>query len=111
LFKALPWGAFLASNGLMLLVFLVYIAATLLCSTIARSQGAAAGLAFAALVMILVLGSLPRIGEYLPGRLFGWGQALLLGGGEPAWPAFWVSLGGIAAMLVAAWLVFRRQEI
>jgi ABC-2 type transport system permease protein len=112
LFDALSWGPFLALNGLMLIVFLVYIAVMLLCSTLVRTQGAAAGLSFAALVIVGGIGSLPSIGEYFPGRLFGWGQALILGGEvEAAWPAFWISLGLIAAALFAAWLVFRKQEL
>jgi ABC-2 type transport system permease protein len=112
LFGSVSWGPFLALNGLMLIVFLVYIAVTLLCSTLVRTQGAAAGLSFAALVLIGGVGSLPSIGEYFPGRLFGWGQALILGGEvDAAWPAFWISLGLIAAALFAAWLVFRKQEL
>ncbi len=110
LFKALPWMPFLEMNGLMLVVFLVYIALTLLCSTIARTQGAAAGLAFAALVLVAGIGSLPRIGEYFPGALFGWGGSMVLGGTATAWPALWISLGIIAAALLAAWAIFRRQE-
>jgi ABC-2 type transport system permease protein len=110
LFEALPWGPFLALNGLMLLAFMVYVAVTLLCSTIARTQGAAAGIAFVALIVMGGVGSLPRIDEYFPGRLFTWGGTLVLGGGEPAWPAFWISLGIIVLALGAAWLVFRRQE-
>ncbi len=111
LFKALPWGPFLALNGLMLLVFLVYVAITLLCSTLVRTQGAAAGLAFAALIIVAGVGSLPRIDEYFPGRLFTWGGTIVLGGGDPAWVAFWVSLGIITVALLIAWLVFRRQEL
>jgi ABC-2 type transport system permease protein len=111
LFEPLAWGPFLALNGLMLVVFLVYMALSLLASTIARTAGTAVGLAFLALVIIGGIGALPRIGEYFPGRLFEWGKALALGGGDPAWPAFWVSLGIIAAALLAAWLVFRRQEV
>jgi ABC-2 type transport system permease protein len=111
LFEAMPWGPFLALNGLMLLVFLVYVAVTLLCSTLVRTQGAAAGLAFAALVIIAGVGSLPRIDEYFPGRLFTWGGTIVLGGGNPAWAAFWVSLGIIAAAITIAWLVFRVQEL
>jgi ABC-2 type transport system permease protein len=111
LFEPLAWGPFLALNGLMLVVFLVYIAVTLLCSTLARTQGAAAGLAFAGLVLVAGVGSLPRIGEYFPGRLFEWGMTLTIGGSDPAWSAFWVSLGIIAAALFAAWLIFRRQEV
>ena len=111
LFQALDWGPFLALNGLMLVVFLDYIAMTLLCSTLARSQAAAAGLAFCGLVLLGGLGALPRIGDYLPGRLFSWGTALLIGKADQAWPALWISLGLILAMLLATGIIFRRQEL
>ncbi len=111
LFEALPWGAYLALNGLMLVVFLVYIAVTLFCSTLARTQGAAAGLSFAGLVLIAGLGSVPRLNEYFPGQLFNWGMSLVLGGEISAWAAFGVSLGMIIVSVSAAWLVFRRQEL
>lgn len=111
LFQALDWIPFLALNGLMLVVFLDYIAMTLLCSTLARSQAAAAGLAFCGLVLLGGLGALPRIGDYLPGRLFSWGTALLIGKADPAWPALWISLGLILTLLLAAGILFRRQEL
>jgi ABC-2 type transport system permease protein len=111
LFEPLAWGPFLALNGLMLVVFLVYVALALLASTIARSNGMAAGLAFMALVLIGLIGGLPTIGDYFPGRLFSWGMTLLLGGKDSAWPALWISLGIIAVALLAAGLIFRRQEI
>lgn len=111
LFEALPWGPFLALNGLMLVAFLVYVAVTLFCSTLARTQGAAAGLAFAALVLVAGVGSLPRIGEVFPGQLFNWGGTLVVGVEASNWPAFWVSLGIICVSLAACWLVFRRQEV
>jgi ABC-2 type transport system permease protein len=110
LFEALPWGPFLALNGLMLVVFLVYVAVTVFCSTLARTQGAAGGLAFAALVLVAGVGSIPRLAEFFPGQLFTWGGTIVLGGEASAWPAFWVSIGLIAAALTAAWLVFRHQE-
>jgi ABC-2 type transport system permease protein len=110
LFGALEWGPWLALNALMLVVFLVYMAASLLCSTIARTQGAAAGLAFGALILIGGLGALPRIGDYLPGKLFGWGMGLVLGAGEPAWEALGVALLLIVIALGSAILIFRRQE-
>jgi ABC-2 type transport system permease protein len=111
LFQALDWIPFLALNGLMLVVFLDYIAMTLLCSTLARSQAAAAGLAFGGLVLLGGLGALPRIGDYLPGKLFSWGMALLIGKADPAWPALWISLGLVLALLLAAGIIFRRQEL
>ena len=111
LFEPLPWGPFLASNGLMLVAFLVYVALSLLGSAIARSQGIAVGLAFVALIVMSALGALPSIGNYFPARLFSWGATMLLGGHDTAWPAFGVSLGIIVAALLVACLVFRRQEI
>jgi ABC-2 type transport system permease protein len=111
LFSALPWGPFLALNGLMLVVFLVYMALALLASTIARTNGVAVGLAFVALILLAGIGALPAIGEYLPGRLFSWGATLMMGGSGTAWPAFWISLAIIASALLVACLIFRRQEI
>lgn len=111
LFEPLAWGPFLALNGLMLIVFLVYMALSLLGSTIARSNGIAVGLAFLSLVVIAGIGALPTIGDYFPGRLFSWGASLVLKGTDTAWPALWISLGIILAALLAACLVFRRQEV
>ena len=53
----------LALNGLMLVAFLAYMAMALLASTLARSNGIAAGLAFLALVLIGGLGAIPRLAE------------------------------------------------
>jgi ABC-2 type transport system permease protein len=111
LFQSLPLVPYLALNGLILLVFLVYVAVTLLCSTLVRTQGAAAGLAFAALIVIAGIGSLPRIGEYFPGRLFGWGASLALGTADSAWPAFGISLGIIVLALFIAAVYFQQEEI
>jgi ABC-2 type transport system permease protein len=111
LFKALPWGAFLALNGLMLVVFMVYVAMTLLCSTLVRSQAGAGGLAFGGLILLAGLGAFPRLVGFLPGQLFNWGVSLSLGAAKTAWPALWVSLGLITVCLVAAVLVFKRQEL
>ena len=111
LFDALPWGPFLAQNGLMLIVFLVYVAMTLFCSTLVRSQSGAGGLAFGGLILMAGLGAIPRLGEYLPGRLFEWGMGLTFGVQKTAWPALLLSLGLIFVFLLAAILVFRKQEL
>lgn len=111
LFEPLAWGPFLILNGLMMVVFLAYMALSLLASTIARTNGTAVGLAFVALILVGGIGSLPRIGEYFPGKLFEWGAAQMFGTADPAWAAFGVSLGIVVAALVAAMLIFRRQEL
>ncbi len=111
LFEALPWGPFLALNGFMLLIFSVFIAVSLLGSTIARTQGVAVGLAFVALILLSGPAALPKIGDYFPSKLFTWGAQLLLGGAKSAWPAFWISFGIIAVALAAAVMIFKRQEV
>ncbi len=98
-------------NGLMLVIYLVYMALALLGSTLARSQGVAVGLAFVSLIIISGIAAIPTIGDYLPGRLFAWGASLVMGGSISAWPALWISLGIVAAALITACLVFRRQEV
>ncbi len=111
LFQAIPWGAFLAANGLMMVAFMVYIGLSLFGSTIAKSQGMALGLAVVFLIVISIIGAIPTIGNYTPARLFTWAATLLLGQSSPAWWAFVISIGLILAALLAACMIFRRQEI
>ena len=100
-------------NLFLWLYTLVYVALTLLASTVVKSQAAAAGLGFGAMLIFAALGAIPRVGQYLPGQLVAWGTALLIGSPPSAqsWPALGVSLGLIAACLLAAWAVFERQEL
>lgn len=111
LFEPLHLLRWLALNGLFLLFVLVYLALTLLCSTATRSQVTAGGLAFGAVILLSLLGSIPRLGDWLPGRLLSWGGDLALGGSATAWGALGVSLGLIVAALIGAWAIFRRQEL
>jgi ABC-2 type transport system permease protein len=111
LFEALPAGAFILLNLLLFVYLGVYLSITLLASTVARSQTIAASLSFGALVVLLILGALPRVAEVLPGKLAEWGSSLVLGGDLVAWSALGVSLGIIALCLLAACLVFRKTEI
>lgn len=111
LFEALDLSSWLALNGLLLLFVLVYVALTLFCSTLTRSQVVGGGLAFGLLMVLSALGALPTVGDYLPGQLVSWAGWLMNGGGDPAWPALWTSLGLIVAALIGAWRVFERQEL
>jgi ABC-2 type transport system permease protein len=111
LFEPLDAGGWLALNGLMVVYLLVYIALTLFCSVVTRSQAAAGGLALGLLIVLGLIGAIPGLGEYLPGQLPAWGGGIALGQGGAYWPALVVSLGLIAAAMVGAWAVFERQEI
>ncbi len=110
LFGPLDLAAWAALNGLLLVFTLVYVAVTLLCSVLTRSQAAAGGIAFGVLVVLAILGAIPQIGQYLPGELVTWAGRLIVGGAS-AWPALAVSLGLIAAALAAAWWRFEGQEL
>ena len=111
LFGALDLPRWMALNGLVLLYMLVYVALTLFASTLTRSQTAAGGLAFGLLMLLALPGAVPRLGEYLPGQLVAWGGALMAGSAATYWPALCISAGLIVVPLVAAWLIFERQEL
>lgn len=115
LFKVPDAGGWLAMTLLLWLYMLVFIALTLLASTLVRSQAAAAGVGFGAMLILAALGAIPGLGQYLPGHLATWGAMLA---GIPAaaplaalGPALGISLGLIVLSLVAAWLLFERQEL
>jgi len=111
LFGALDLPRWLALNGLMLVWMLVYVALTLLCSVVTKSQAAAGGLALGLLFILGLIGSIPGVGEYLPGQLIAWGGGLMAGEAKAFWPALGVSGGIIVLALMGAKLIFERQEL
>jgi ABC-2 type transport system permease protein len=111
LFEALDLSSWLALNGLILLFLVVFVALTLFCSTLTGSQVLGGGLAFGLLMLSTVLGVLPTVGDYLPGRLVSWAGSLMDGGSSASWSAVWGSLGLILAALIGAWAIFERQEL
>ncbi len=107
-------AAFIPFVGLNLLVgvFLVFcLAVTLLFSSLFRSSLAAGGVAIAVLIGQAVLSALPTVGDYFPGKLLAWGNALLAGGGKDYWWALGVTGVGIIACLYGAQRVLQRKEI
>ena len=111
LFGALDVLRWLALNGLMLVFVLVYVALTLFCSVVTKSQTAAGGLAFCLLFILGLTGSIPVLGKYMPGQLLAWGGGLMAGKAEVFWPALWVSVGIIVVALLGAKLIFEKQEL
>jgi ABC-2 type transport system permease protein len=111
LFRALDVPRWLALNGLMLVFVLVYVALTLFCSVVTKSQAAAGGLALCLLFILGLTGSIPGLGKYLPGQLLAWGGGLMAGKADAFWPALWVSVGIIVVALIGARLIFERQEL
>jgi len=111
LFSAPDLSAWVVLNLMLWLYFLVYVALILLASTIAKSQAVAAGLGIGAIAVLGALPSIPGLGRYLPGQLITWGTALFTDPSARSWPALGISLGLIAACLVAAWIILDRQEL
>jgi ABC-2 type transport system permease protein len=105
---ALRWLAF---NGLLLAYVLVYVALTLFCSVVTKSQAAAGGLAICFLLGLGLVGAVPGWGDYLPGQLLTWGYGIMAGEADTFYPALTVSGGFIVAAFIGAWRVFERQEL
>ncbi len=111
LFDPIPFGAFWTLNLLLLVTLGVYLTVALMASTLARSQSIAAAGAFGGLVVLLILGSIPRVNDFMPGQLAAWGSSLVSKGDVSAWPALGVSAGMIVLALAVACLRFEREEI
>jgi ABC-2 type transport system permease protein len=112
LFTWPPLGPFVAANVLLWIYLLVFASLTLLASTVARSQLAAAGMSFGMLLLLGLLGAIPPFASRLPGAMLPWARALALGVAvEPAWSGLLSSAILAAAALLGAWLIFRRQEL
>ncbi len=108
-----PFSAvdFLVLNGLMAVFMIFYMSLALLASTLARSQAMAAAGAFGGLVLALVISAIPVIGDYLPGKLLGWGGSLFSSAPASAWPALFGSLALIGLFLTIAILRFQKEEV
>ncbi len=111
LFGSVEVAGWALLNVLLWLFFLVYTAVTLLASAITRSQVAAGGLGFAAVVTLSVAGSLPRVGEYFPGQLLVWGATRMTGSEVRSWPALVVSVAIVLGSLVLASVALQHQEL
>lgn len=112
LFEPLAFGPFLLGGVLLWLWALVFTAVTLLGSTIGKSTGGAAGIALLGAVLLLILGSIPPVGQFFPSALVSWASQLGLANGVPLNGAA-LSANGvlIVVFLVTAVALFERQEI
>lgn len=111
LFQAPAVNAWIGLNMLLWLYGMVAVAITLLAGTLVRSQAAAAGISFGAWIVLALLGSVGPLRDYVPDRLVLWGSQLFSDPAWQEWPALAVSLGMILISLLAAWLVFQKQEL
>jgi len=112
LFEAPQISGWLGMNALLLVYFGVYIALSILASTLNKSILASGLMAAGFAILLALIELIPSAKNVLTGGLLTWAGNLALGmTSEPAWGALGVCLGIIAAALTIATLVFRRQEI
>lgn len=103
--------AFVGTN-LLLGLFLVFcLAVTLLFSSLLRSSLAAGGLALVVIVAQAGLTALPRFGDYMPGKLLGWGTNLLAGKGESYWWALVITVAVILFCVYFAQRTLRYKDL
>lgn len=111
LFETMNFLNWLLLNIFLFIYVLVIISISLFCSTVTKSQAAAGGIAAGIIVSGLIIGAIRGLGKYLPGELITWGVRLMHGDTASSWLALAISLGLIIILLLAAWLIFKNQEI
>jgi ABC-2 type transport system permease protein len=103
-------GAFMLQS-LLLALFLVFcLSLTLLFSSLFKNSLAAGGLAMAVIILQALLSGLPGLGEYLPGKLPGWGLGILNGVTAPRWAALGITLGFSGLCLYLAQMILQKKE-
>jgi ABC-2 type transport system permease protein len=106
--QILPW---LVLNLFLFVYVLVIVAITLFCSTTTNSQAAAGGMAVGIVAIGFILGVIRNFGKYLPGELNSWGARLMHGATTGSWAALGITIALIVLPLLAARLIFKRQEL
>jgi ABC-2 type transport system permease protein len=112
LFGDFDIGIYVSLNLLLLLWILVFAGVTLLGSTIGNSTGSAAGISLGGAILLLLAGSIPRVGALFPSGLLAWASQIGAQADQSSnWGAVTMSIITILVCLIAAWGVFERQEL
>src|SRR4030042_4556598 len=105
LFESMNLLHWLLLNLLLFVYVMVFVALTLFCSTITKSQAAAGGIALGLMIVLGLIGAIPGLGNDLHGELITWGVRLMQCDLTASWTALGVSFGLIVVPLLAAWLI------
>ncbi|MTI96482.1 MAG: hypothetical protein FH749_13580 [Firmicutes bacterium] len=114
LFEGTEFLPALSAIGLFGVYATVIVALTVFCSAIAKSMIAAGGLAIGGLMVLSILPSSHTVfARYSPAALLRYQSAVLTGTAETSlvWSSVAVSLGTAVILLLAAILIFSRQEL
>jgi ABC-2 type transport system permease protein len=98
--------------NLLLVLFLVFcLSVTLLCSSLFNSSLAAGGVSIVVLISQAGLSAVPMIGDYMPGKLLGWGTNLMAHRPEAYWGALAVAIIISAGCIYMAQLILRKRDL
>jgi ABC-2 type transport system permease protein len=112
LFAPISVPGFLAASLLVLLSLLVYASFTFLGSTLLNAQLPAVAIGLAGWIIVSILSVFPSIEKFTPAGLLDPASQLALGlTPQHLWISIAASGATLVAMLLIAWLVFRRQEL
>jgi ABC-2 type transport system permease protein len=101
-----------AGVNLLLALFLIFcLAITLLFSSVFRSSLAAGGVALGVLIIQAALSSVPRLGDYIPGKLLGWANNILSGSGDEYWWALAITVVIIFVCIYLAQRLLKYKDI
>jgi ABC-2 type transport system permease protein len=109
---AFPIGGYIAMMLLLWWMLVVFVAITLLGSTITRSAVAAAGIGLVTMIVLGIIGALPVVGPYMPSSLGSVAMDLCLGKdpGNVIGPLLF-NIALVPVLFAVTWLAFRRQEL
>jgi ABC-2 type transport system permease protein len=101
---------FIGMNLLIALFMVFSIATTLLFSSMFRSSLAAGGTALGVIIGQAILTAVPKVGDFMPGRLLGWGINLLRSG-DAYWWALAVTIVLIVLFVYLAQRALKTRDI
>jgi len=110
--QAFPLGGYVAMAAMLWWSNVVFVAITMLGSTLSRSAIAAAGLGLVALLVLGLLAAVPVIGPWSPLAMLTPATSLALGedAGNFAGPLLF-NVALVPAIFVVTWVAFRHQEL
>jgi ABC-2 type transport system permease protein len=106
----LAFSGFLMQTGLTALFLLFVLALTVFFSSIFKNSLAAGGLSLGVIILLALIASLPKIGNYLPGKLTGWSLDVLDGVSTPYWWALGITVVLIVLAVYFAQMILKKRE-
>ena len=104
-------SGFIAASSLLALFFIFAIALTLYFSSLFKSAMAAGALSLATILGLAAVTNLPWVGDFMPGRLTGWSNALISGSPGYQWWAVVATVLYIAVLVWLAKLSLDKKEL